>query len=79
LWQRWDAADVSVFDSGSSTRWTPIDLDSGEVTRFPYTDDRLFAHVMAWSNIELIKKVAEMAQLRRIARVSLCAGRSGSH
>lgn len=47
------------------------DLDSGELTRFPYTDGRPFAHVVAWVNIELMKNVAEMAQLRRMARASL--------
>lgn len=47
------------------------DLDSGELMRFPYTDGRPFAHVVAWANIELMKKAVEMALLRRVARASL--------
>ena len=41
------------------------DLDSGELTRWPFSDRRPFVHVIAWVNIELMKNVAEISLLRR--------------
>lgn len=46
---------------------TPADLASNELTRWPYTDGRPFEQVVGWVVVELMKNVAEMALLRRLA------------
>lgn len=42
------------------------ELESGELTSWPYSDDRPFIEVVAWVNAELMKNVSEMAYVRRI-------------
>jgi len=44
---------------------TEAELESADYTHWPYQDDRPFALVAGWVNIELMKNVAEMASLRR--------------
>jgi hypothetical protein len=44
------------------------DLDSGELTGFPFDDDRPFVRVVTWATVELTKNVAEMGLLRPLAR-----------
>lgn len=43
------------------------DLQSGDLTRFPYDDGRPFVHVLGWASMELTKNIAEMCLLRRLA------------
>lgn len=41
-------------------------LNSGELTKFPYTDDQPFVHTIGWASMELVKNLTEMCMLRRI-------------
>jgi DinB superfamily len=59
LYGRWDAFLAGLGEA---------DLDSGELTGFPFDDDRPFVQVVAWATVELAKNVAEMGVLRRLAR-----------
>jgi hypothetical protein len=47
---------------------TEDDLQSNELTRFPYTDGRPFAYVLGWASMELTKNLSEMCLLRRLIR-----------
>jgi hypothetical protein len=59
LYGRWDAFLAGLGEA---------DLDSGELTGFPFDDDRPFVQVVTWATVELTKNVAEMGLLRRLAR-----------
>jgi len=45
---------------------TDADLADNALSRWPYTDGRPFGLIAGWVNIELMKNVAEMCQLRRM-------------
>ncbi|MEM7324741.1 MAG: DinB family protein [Actinomycetota bacterium] len=45
---------------------TAADLAANTRSRWPYTDGRPFGLIVGWVNVELMKNVAEMSQLRRM-------------
>lgn len=68
------AAEAHATIDGLRLRWldllgslTEADLAGNDLTRWPYTDGRPFGIVVDWVNIELMKNVAEMCALRRMA------------
>lgn len=52
--------------SSSLASLSEDDLDSSELTRWPYLEPRPFGYVIAWVNAELMKNFAEIGILRRI-------------
>jgi len=59
LWSQWETFLGNL---------TNDQLRSGELTRFPYQDDRPFVHIAGWASMELVKNLSEMCQLRRLVR-----------
>ena len=59
LWSQWETFLGNL---------TNDQLQSGELTRFPYQDDRPFVHIAGWASMELVKNLSEMCQLRRLVR-----------
>lgn len=69
------AAESMEAIDGLRVRWldrletlTPDDLNRGDLTKWPYSDGRPFGQIAGWVNIELMKNVAEMSQLRRMPK-----------
>ena len=56
LWSAWMSFAATLDDSA---------LESGELTKFPYTDARPFVHTIGWASMELVKNLSEMCMLRR--------------
>ena len=59
LWDEWTRL-VEALDAS--------ELESGTLTRFPYTDERPFVYVVGWASMELTKNISEMCMFRRVYR-----------